>query len=89
MRNALIFVAIALSLSACRGDGPPAEGDPSTAAVDASPREVHFTASDFAFEGPESIEAGMITLVLTNTGETWHHLQLVRLPVGMSYADFQ
>lgn len=88
MRNALVF-AIGLSLSACGGDSPPAEGDLSTATVEASPREVHFTASDFAFEGPESIEAGMITLVLTNTGETWHHLQLVRLPDGMSYADFQ
>jgi len=73
---------ILVALAACGGESPPAE----TVAV---PREVHFTASDFTFEGPATLESGMITFVLTNTSETWHHLQLVRLPDGMSMAAFQ
>lgn len=89
MRTALFAVLTTFSLASCSGDGPPAEDGGSAAAAEASPREVHFTASDFAFEGPESIEAGMITMVLTNAGQTWHHLQLIKLPDGMSFADFQ
>jgi hypothetical protein len=31
----------------------------------------------------------MVTLVLTNPSETWHHLQLVRLPDGWSMDEFK
>jgi len=77
-----------LALVACAGDGDPSVQESSATPV-ASPREVRFVASDFAFEGPESFEEGMITFVLENTSETWHHLQLVRLPEGLSFAEFQ
>jgi hypothetical protein len=79
MRSRLLGL-ILVGLAACGGED---------SAATAEPREVRFTASDFAFEGPESIESGMITLVLDNTSETWHHLQLVRLPDDMSMEDFQ
>jgi hypothetical protein len=88
MRSASPRTLIVLALVACGGEGaPPAEGAGTSAA--AAPREVRFVASDFAFDGPASFEAGMIMFVLESTSETWHHLQLVRLPEGLSFAEFQ
>jgi hypothetical protein len=90
MRSRLACVLIVLGFVACGGEGsPPAQDTGVAAAAAAAPREVRFVASDFAFEGPESFEAGMITFVLENTSETWHHLQLVRLPEGLSFTEFQ
>ncbi|MGE0158115.1 MAG: hypothetical protein AB7T31_01815 [Gemmatimonadales bacterium] len=72
-------------VTACGGDTPPSDAAPETALA---PHEVHFTASDFAFEGPTTIESGMVTFVLDNTSANLHHLQLVRLTEGMSAEDF-
>lgn len=89
MRSQHLFGLVLLGLGACGGDAPPADGEaPSSMAIPA-PREVRFTATDFAFDGPDVIEGGTVTMVLDNQGETWHHLQLVKLPDGMTAADFQ
>lgn len=87
MRSIRLLGLILLSLTACGGEGSTPDGGGNAAT--AEPREVHFTASDFAFQGPATVESGMVTFVLDNVGETWHHLQLVRLPDGMSMQDFQ
>ena len=86
-RKWLLSVAL-MGLAACSGGEQGAEAE---AAVTAAPvvHEVHFTATDFAFDGPAEIEAGMTTFVFTNEGETFHHLQLVKLPDGMSFAEFE
>jgi hypothetical protein len=81
----LLSLALA-GLAACGGERPSPEAD---ATATPEVREVHFTATDFAFDGPETIEAGMVTLVFNNEGETWHHLQLVKLPEGMSVDELQ
>jgi hypothetical protein len=84
MRANRLLGLIVIGLAACGG------GDaPDTAAAPAEPREVRFTASDFAFEGPASIEAGLVTFALDNVGQTLHHAQLVRLPDGMTFQAFQ
>jgi DNA gyrase inhibitor GyrI len=80
----LLGLVVLASLS-CGGETP----TPDASSAEATPREVRFTATDFAFEGPDVIESGMITMVLDNRGETWHHVQLVKLPDGMSLEDFQ
>lgn len=80
MRSTPLLGLVLLALTACGGE---------EATTTAQPREVHFTAADFSFEGPETIESGMVTFVLDNVGETWHHLQLVRLPEDMSMEDFE
>lgn len=78
------ILGLSIFIAACGG------GDvPEQAAAPAQPTEVHFVASDFTFEGPTSIEAGVITFVLENDGPNLHHLQLVRLPDGMSLEAFQ
>jgi len=83
VRIRILFASILSTLTAC-GDAPQSDSQPAPV-----PHEVHFTASDFAFEGPATIESGMVTFVLENTSDTWHHLQLARLPEGMSFAEFQ
>lgn len=85
MRSMRVLAFVVVSLCACSGERP--SGDASTVAA-SEPREVRFSASDFAFEGPDTLPAGMTTFVLTNESEIWHHLQLVRLPDGMSLQDF-
>jgi hypothetical protein len=77
-----------VGLAACGGETS-SSGNGTTAMSPEAPTEVHFTAKDFAFEGPDTIQAGMVSFVLDNEGPTWHHLQLVHLPDGMSLEDFQ
>jgi len=79
MRSHRLFWTALTVLAACGGD--PTLDDPAT--------EVRFAASDFAFDGPATIEAGLVTFALTNDSETPHHLQLVRLPDGVSFEEFK
>ena len=64
-----------------------------TAAAPADPaaraNTVNFTARDFAFEGPDSIPAGLTAFHLTNAGKELHHIQLVKLDQGKTFADIQ
>jgi hypothetical protein len=59
------------------------------AASSAAPPEVHFTAKDFAFEGPGTISSGWTTIVLHNDGPTLHHLMLLRLTEGRTLDDLE
>ena len=83
--KSLVLASILVGLAACGGE----RSTPNNGAAAATPQEVHFTAKDFEFQGPDTIQAGMTTFVLTNEGPSWHHLQLIRLPEGMTLADFQ
>ena len=49
---------------------------------------VTFTARDHAFEGPESMSAGHITMRLVNQGHDPHLAQLVRMTRGKTAKDF-
>lgn len=53
----------------------------------AAPVTITFTASDFAFSGPATAEAGLTTLRLVNSGQEPHQIQLVRLDSGKTLAD--
>ena len=90
MNRSILALLICGALSACAADRPPSQdGSGDRSAATAAPNEVHFTATDFAFQGPRTIEAGLVTLALSNEGETLHHLQLVKVPENMSMAQFQ
>jgi uncharacterized cupredoxin-like copper-binding protein len=81
---------LALSLSACRkshaSDAVPA-ADSSSAIVGAN--NVDIEATEFAFEAPDTIHAGLTTFRLVDAGKQLHHAQLVRLKNGRSYADLE
>lgn len=64
---------------------------PAAASVTPAPAEppvITIVASNFKYEAPDTIPAGMVTLKLVNKGPELHHVQLVRLTGGKTYADF-
>ncbi|MEO7520509.1 MAG: hypothetical protein ABIW79_01705 [Gemmatimonas sp.] len=80
------------ALSACSAvDKAPADSA-AAATAPAAPAPVTpvvytITARDFAYEAPDTISAGMVTLRLVNQGPELHHVQMVRLDDGKTYAD--
>ncbi|HSG05513.1 MAG TPA: hypothetical protein VLB09_03845 [Nitrospiria bacterium] len=50
---------------------------------------VTFTATDYAFSGPDQIPAGVTTLHMKNQGDDLHHIQLIRLMDGKTVEDFK
>ena len=49
---------------------------------------VNVVASDFKFDAPDSIAAGVVTFRLVGKGPELHHLQIARLEQGKTTADF-
>lgn len=76
----LASAALLIACAACTRQGDARENAP-------APNVVTVTASDFAFEAPASIPAGLTTLRLVNRGPELHHLQLVRIAAGHSYEE--
>ena len=61
----------------------------STPAAAATPNMVSFTAKEFSFEGPDAIPAGLTMFHLTDAGQELHHVQLIKLEEGKTFADYQ
>lgn len=61
----------------------------SAPAAAAAPNMVSFTAKEFSFEGPDTIPAGLTMFHLTDAGKELHHVQLVKLEEGKTFADYQ
>src|SRR5262245_37978260 len=49
---------------------------------------VTVTASNYKYDAPDSIPAGMTTFNLVGNGPELHHLQILRLEQGKTMADF-
>jgi hypothetical protein len=83
----------ALGLAACAKTDTPRATDSiaaaPAAATTAEPAAITIVARDYAYEAPDTITAGMVTLTLANKGPELHHVQLFRLTGGKSYADLQ
>ncbi|HUQ84578.1 MAG TPA: hypothetical protein VM076_25715 [Gemmatimonadaceae bacterium] len=62
---------------------------PAAPAAAAAPSMVSFTAKDYAFEGPDTIPAGLTMFHLTGAGKELHHLSLTKLIEGKTYADLE
>jgi uncharacterized cupredoxin-like copper-binding protein len=89
-----LIVLAALALSACESDsgGSAGSGDSS----DMAPPVAAFTASDYAYDGPASLPAGITEISMTNAGAEPHMIQIVGIPddmtmeqVGMAMADIE
>ncbi len=50
---------------------------------------VTFTATEYAFQGPDTLAAGLTTLRLVNHGKELHHASIFRLGEGKTLVDFQ
>ena len=82
--HAILACVAAFALGACS----PKTADHAAAntSADASPT-VTVTATDFAFDGPAAIPAGMTTMTMVNRGQEMHQVQLVRLAEGKTAND--
>ncbi len=90
---AVVLVACAKSDKAPAADSPAATATaaPSPAAEQAAAAGsipvVTITASDYKYDAPDTITAGITTLKLVNKGPELHHVQLFRLTGGKTFAD--
>lgn len=66
----------------------PAANSAQPAAADSAREPVVFTATDFAYQGPASVPAGMTEIRVVNEGQEIHQAQLVKLAEGKSMADY-
>jgi uncharacterized cupredoxin-like copper-binding protein len=93
----LLFM-LALLISACQGGGQDSEQEavveeaevqepatPETTEVE--PAAVTYVATEYAYDGPESLEAGWTHITLDNQGELAHDFILVKLAEGKSIED--
>jgi len=92
MRLTVLTLAAAGVLTACGGaasDTPPADTTTISAApaVAATPVVYTITARDFAYDAPDTITAGMVTLRLVNQGPDLHHVQLLKLDDGKTFEE--
>jgi hypothetical protein len=88
----LAVVAIALALVACQPIKPqPSDSDSSTSMATAMAPTVAptvtFTATEYAYTGPESIPGGLTRIELANAGKQVHMLWLVKLDDGKTFED--
>jgi len=75
----LASAALLLSAAACTTEGDAREN--------AAANVVTITASDFAFEAPAMIPAGLTTINLVNRGPELHHVQLVKIAEGHTFQE--
>jgi uncharacterized cupredoxin-like copper-binding protein len=82
MTSTLIAVVATATLVGAVRAGVPAN-DPKSAKTNV----VTVTASDYAFQAPDTIAAGRTTFHLVNKGPDFHHLWLIKLEQGKSLKD--
>jgi uncharacterized cupredoxin-like copper-binding protein len=87
-----LAVLAGLVLASCRSDKPPAAeaGAPAAAAPagSAAPSTVTVIATDYSFDAPGELPAGLTTFRLVNRGPSIHHIQLVKFGEGKTFDDF-
>ena len=79
------IVAAAAALAALGACKPAQNGSASAAAA---PTIIGVTATEYAFQAPDTVPAGNVTFRLHNAGTMLHHVQIVRLDSGRTMADF-
>ncbi|NUQ21717.1 MAG: hypothetical protein HOQ09_12275, partial [Gemmatimonadaceae bacterium] len=88
-RAPMLVSAAALALAACSTTYADQHTDSAAVATSAAtPQVVVVKTSDFAFQAPDSIRAGLTTIRLeTNPGPELHQVGLIRLDSGKTAAD--
>ncbi len=85
LSSSVVLAAAAVSCA----PGDKAAATDTTAVGAAAPTVVTIVASDYSYDAPDTISAGMVTLRLVNNGPEMHHVQLLRLTDGKTYADLE
>lgn len=80
-RSTPAYLAILFVAAACAGGERPA-ADTTATAEPAPVQTISLTASDYAFEAPDTITAGPTRIQMTNTGKEFHHVIAVHIDPG-------
>jgi hypothetical protein len=80
-------LAITALLAGCTPDRHSTVGGRVSENSSAKPAAVTVTASDYAFQAPDSMAGGAVTVQLVNHGKELHQAQLIRLEQGKTLAD--
>jgi uncharacterized cupredoxin-like copper-binding protein len=75
----MVCVYSAALVAACAKAEPPAE---QVTVAPVAPPVVHITASDYAFQAPDTLPSGVTTLHMMNQGKEIHHVVLVKMPLA-------
>jgi hypothetical protein len=58
-------------------------------AATAAPHQMTIVATDYKFDAPDQVPAGMLTVHLVDNGAEMHHVAIVELKDGKTYADVE
>lgn len=88
----VISLAALVALAACSVKEEPKATDTAAvaapaAATAAEPNTITITASEYKFEAPDQIPAGLTKFVMNDTGEELHHVTLIKLDSGKTFTD--
>ncbi len=88
----LLPLAALVGIAACSVKEAPKTADTSAAvtpaaSTSAAPNVVTITASEYKFEMPDQIPAGLTTFRLSDTGKELHHATLIKLDSGKTVND--
>jgi hypothetical protein len=96
--RAALLLVVALAVGACKvkeagresalNSDSAAAGDSTTAAA-AAPNVVTITATEYSFDAPAEIPAGLTTIRLVTNGKELHHATLIKLEDGKTVDDFK
>jgi hypothetical protein len=94
----VLILGLALILAACQTQPPAAEApmeEPAAeapvqapAVEEAAGEIITITGQEYSFSAPDTVPAGLVTVLFENKGQEPHHMQLIRLNDGINPDDF-
>ena len=91
-RKSLLSLATVIAVAGCTTKEAPQAADtsatPATAAAPAAPNVVEINASEYKFEAPDQVPAGLTAFKMNDTGKEMHHVTLFKLDSAKTFADF-
>ena len=83
MKARYLSLASVFALAAACSQGDKTGSDSTAAApASAAPAVINLRATDYAFEGPDTVSAGPTWVRMTNDGKEFHHVVMVRIDSG-------
>lgn len=92
MRVLVLGAAVVVAGCSAKDEPAAAAGDsaavPSASSTGTAPaNEVTITATDYAFDAPDQIPAGLTTFTMVDSGKEVHHATLIKLDQGKTFDD--
>ena len=87
LRRGAVAALSAILVAGCGQKPAPAAEEDRAALAAPQPPVVDVTTSDYAFQMPDTIAGGWVTIRNHNQGKELHHVQLLRLEQGKTFAD--